>query len=55
MALLAVFLPLGDAILAWQEGAATPTLVRHMFIAAYLLVSFFFLRRAVRAGIGGKL
>ncbi len=45
LALMAVFLPLGDALLAFQAGAELQTTIRHLVIGAYLLATFFLLRR----------
>lgn len=49
MALAALLMPLGDAWLAIGAGAGTPIIARHLGIAVFLLVTAFFLGRAVRA------
>ncbi len=46
MALVAVMMPVGDAVLAAQAGAPFPTLLRHGLIGVYLIVAFAFLRQA---------
>lgn len=44
-ALVAVVMPLGDAALVALEGAPTATVIRHLLIAAFLILTWFFLRR----------
>jgi hypothetical protein len=39
MALAAVVMPLGDALIANQSGASASTVVRHLMIAGYLVVT----------------
>lgn len=46
MALVAVLMPVGDAVLASNAGAPTATIARHATIAVYVFVAFVFLRRA---------
>ena len=47
MALVALIMPIGDAWLTAQAGAPTVIVFRHVAIALYVLLAFFFLRRAV--------
>lgn len=49
MALLAVALPVGDALLAGSSGAPAATIARHLAIAVFVLVTFFLLRRSHHA------
>jgi Domain of unknown function (DUF4267) len=49
MALIAVVMPVGDALLVAQAGAPAATIVRHAVIAAIVLAAWFFLRRWHRA------
>lgn len=49
MALLAVVLPIGDALLSAAAGAPALTILRHTAIAAFLIATFFLLRRSVSA------
>jgi hypothetical protein len=53
MALAALLMPLGDAWLALNAGAATPIIARHLAIALFLLVAAYFLERARRAQSAG--
>jgi hypothetical protein len=48
-ALAALLIPLGDAWVAQQAGAATATVARHAGIAAYLLITTIALFAAARA------
>lgn len=48
MALCALFLPIGDALLASQAGAAEGTVLRHWAIAVYLLIAAVVLFRGSR-------
>jgi hypothetical protein len=43
--LIATLLPLGDALLVALNGAALATILRHIAIAIFLVVTWFFLRR----------
>lgn len=45
MALLAVAMAIGDALLTFRAGAATAIIVRHLLIGVFLLAAWFFLRR----------
>jgi hypothetical protein len=45
MAIIAVFMPLGDASLALQAGAPSGVAARHLLVGAFLLLTFWFLRR----------
>lgn len=51
MALAALVMPLGDALLTASAGAGSPIIARHLAIAAFLLVTAFFLSRAARAKV----
>lgn len=46
IALLAIVMPVGDAILVHEAGAPPATVLRHALIAGYLVIAFAFLRRA---------
>lgn len=48
MAMAAILMPVGDAILTWRAGAEPATIARHALIAVYVLVAFVFLRRGAR-------
>lgn len=49
MALAALLMPLGDAWLVSEAGAPMPIIVRHIAIAAFLVIAWYFLSRAARA------
>jgi hypothetical protein len=46
MALAALIMPVGDAVLTQQAEAPLAIVARHGLIAVYVLVAFIFLRRA---------
>lgn len=48
-AVAALLMPVGDAMLAQNAGAAPATVLRHAAIAVYVFVAFFVLRRTVAA------
>ena len=51
VALLAVFIPVGDLWLVWQADGPAAKLARHSLLAIFVLATWFFLRRwSVRAG-----
>ena len=47
LALLAIALPVGDALLAQQGGAAAGTIARHLAIGVFLVATFALLRRSI--------
>jgi hypothetical protein len=48
-ALVAVIMPVGDALLVVQQGGASGTVIRHALTAAFLLLTWYFLQRWNRA------
>lgn len=49
MALAAIVMPIGDTILVMNAGAPQATIIRHIAIGLFVLVTFMMLRRAANA------
>jgi hypothetical protein len=47
--LVGMVMPLGDALLVAYQGAATGTIIRHLLVAGFLLLTWFLLRRRIQA------
>jgi hypothetical protein len=48
-ALIGSVMPLGDALLVATEGATAGTVLRHLLVALFLLVTWYLVRRQVAA------
>lgn len=47
--LIATVLPIGDALLVTLKGASLDTIIRHILVVGFVLLTWFMLRRWVRA------
>lgn len=47
--LIAAVMPIGDAVLVAFKGAALDTIIRHVLVVGFVLLTWFLLRRWVRA------
>jgi hypothetical protein len=52
--LIAAVIPLGDAAIVATHGGATSIIIRHILIAAFLLLNWFLLQRWARKAAEGK-